>query len=80
MPLVLRQQLTEEARRVKADYYDVWSTIFRDSFFGVQADWCAKNNLEYLVHLVGEEVMMHLIRTEGDYLPRRAARAGAWDR
>jgi len=60
-------QLTEEARRVKADYYDVWSNIFKDSFFGVQADWCARNNIEYLVHLVGEEVGIHQVRTEGDY-------------
>ena len=60
-------QLTEEAQRVKADYYDVWSNIFKDSFFRVQADWCAKNNIEYLVHLVGEEVGIHQVRTEGDY-------------
>jgi hypothetical protein len=67
LPLFFSGPLSEEVRRVKADYYDVWSSIFRDSFFGVQADWCAKNNMEYLVHLVGEEVMMHLTRTEGDY-------------
>jgi hypothetical protein len=67
LPLFFARDLTEEARRVKADYYDVWSGIFQNSFFGVQADWCARNNMEYLVHLVGEEVMMHLTRTEGDY-------------
>ncbi|MGA2725175.1 MAG: glycosyl hydrolase [Bryobacteraceae bacterium] len=60
-------QLTEEAQRAKADYYDVWSNIFKDSFFGVQAEWCAQNNIEYLVHLIGEEVGMHQARTEGDY-------------
>jgi len=67
LPLFFARQLTDEARRVKADYYDVWSGIFRDSFFGLQAEWCAKNNMEYLVHLTGEEVMLHLTRTEGDY-------------
>ena len=67
IPLFFARELTEEARRVKADYYDVWSAIFQNSFFRVQADWCARNNLEYLVHLVGEEIMMHLTRTEGDY-------------
>jgi hypothetical protein len=67
LPLFFARELTDEAKRVKADYYDVWSGIFQNSFFGVQADWCAKNNLEYLVHLVGEEVMMHLTKTEGDY-------------
>jgi hypothetical protein len=60
-------QLTEEGQRAKADYYDVWSNIFKDSFFGVQAEWCAKNNIEYLVHELGEEVAMHLVRTEGDF-------------
>jgi len=69
--------LTEEAQRVKADYYDVWSNIFKDSFFGVQADWCARNNMEYLVHLIGEEVGIHQARTEGGLLPRRAVPAGA---
>ena len=52
--------MTDEAWRVKADYWDVWSGIFRDSFFGVQADWCARNNLEYLVHLNHEEEGLRL--------------------
>ena len=65
--------MTEEAWRVKADYYDVWSGIFRDSFFGTQAEWCARNNVEYLVHLNHEELMFRsdspedLIRNEGDF-------------
>jgi len=67
IPLFFARELTDEAKRVKADYYDVWSNIFKDSFFGVQAEWCAKNNMDYLVHLVGEEVMMHLTKTEGDF-------------
>jgi hypothetical protein len=73
LPLFFAPKLTEEARRAKADYYDVWSGIFRDSFFGVQADWCVKNGLEYLVHLNHEELMLNLarpedlIRNEGDF-------------
>jgi hypothetical protein len=67
LPLFFARQLTDEARRVKADYYDVWSDIFSHTFFRLQAEWCAQNNLEYLVHLVGEEVMMNLTRVEGDY-------------
>jgi len=67
LPLFFARELTDEARRAKADYYDVWSNIFKDSFFGVQADWCAKNNMEYLVHPVGEEIMTFLVRTEGDF-------------
>jgi hypothetical protein len=67
LPRFFTGRLTDEAQRASADYYDVWSGIFRDSFFGVQADWCARNNLEYLVHLNHEETMMALVHSEGDY-------------
>src|ERR1039457_5911553 len=67
IPLFFTGKPTDEAQRARADYYDVWSGIFPNTFFGVQADWCAKNNLEYLVHLNHEETMMALVRSEGDY-------------
>ena len=53
--------------RARADYYDVWSSIFRDSFFGEQANWAKAHNVEYLVHLNHEETMISLERSEGDY-------------
>jgi hypothetical protein len=58
---------TEETRRARADYYDVWSSIFQNSFFGQQAEWCKKYKVEYLVHLNHEETMIALERSEGDY-------------
>jgi hypothetical protein len=73
LPLFFAPKMSEEASRVKADFWDVWSGMFRDSFFGVQADWCARNNVEYLVHVEYEETMMNpggsedLIRNEGDF-------------
>ena len=73
LPLFFAPGLTEEAKRAKADYWDVWSGIFRESFFGVQAEWCTRNDLEYLVHLNHEELMLNLarpedlIRNEGDF-------------
>jgi hypothetical protein len=67
IPHFFASKMTDEARRAEADYYDVWSGIFQNSFFGVQAEWCAQNHMDYLVHLVGEEVMMQLTHTEGDY-------------
>jgi hypothetical protein len=73
LPLFFAPKMTEEAWRAKADYYDVWSGIFRNTFFGVQAEWCAQNQLDYLVHLNHEELMLNLarpedlIRNEGDY-------------
>jgi len=73
LPLLFAPKMTPEAFRVKADYYDVWSGIFRESFFGVQADWCARNSVEYLVHLNHEEQGLRLelpedlTRNEGDF-------------
>ena len=60
-------KLTDEAQRAKADYYDVWSGIFGNTFFKLQGDWCARNNMEYLMHLNHEETMMSLVRSEGDF-------------
>jgi hypothetical protein len=59
--------LTEEARRAKADYWSVWSDLFRDNFFKVQADWCRENNIEYIVHLNHEDQIPGLIKSSGDF-------------
>lgn len=59
--------LTEQQRRAKADYYDVFSIMFRDGFFKPQGVWCAANHLEYQVHLNHEEMEMQLTRSEGDF-------------
>ncbi len=58
---------TDEQKRIKADYWDVWSDMFGEYFFQQQADWCAQNNLEYLVHLNKEDDMMQLVTHEGDF-------------
>ncbi|NWJ52907.1 MAG: beta-galactosidase [Bacteroidetes bacterium] len=57
----------EEARRAKADYWDVWSSLFSENFFTIQADWCAQNKIEYIVHLNHEEKGPELVKSEGDY-------------
>jgi hypothetical protein len=59
--------LTAEERRAKADYWDVWSALFRDGFFQPQAEWCVHHNMEYLVHLNHEDAMLQLVRSEGDF-------------
>jgi hypothetical protein len=61
-------KLTDEQLRAKADYYDVFSQMFRDGFFKPQGDWCAANHLEYQVHLNHEEMEMDLTRSEGEFL------------
>lgn len=61
------KNLPEEVRRAKADYWDVWSSLFSENFFTVQADWCTKNKIEYIVHLNHEEKGPELVKSEGDY-------------
>ncbi|HOO98099.1 MAG TPA: glycosyl hydrolase [Bacteroidales bacterium] len=60
-------QMTDETKRVKADYWDVWSALFAENFFTVQADWCRENNIEYIVHLNHEDQLPGLVRSSGDY-------------
>jgi len=59
--------LTKQQKRAKADYWDVWSAVFSENFFGIQAKWCAENKVEYLVHLNHEDQMTGLVRSEGDF-------------
>jgi hypothetical protein len=67
IPIWFSHKPTEQSERANADYYDVWSGIFRSSYYGEQATWAQKNNVEYLVHLNHEETMPALERSEGDY-------------
>lgn len=60
-------ELSEEAKRMKADYWDVWSDLFRDNFFTIQADWCRDNDIEYIVHLNHEDQIPGLVRSSGDF-------------
>lgn len=61
-------KLSPELLRIRADYTDVWSMLFRENFFKLQADWCAANHLEYQVHINHEDDLPRLAVTEGDYL------------
>jgi hypothetical protein len=59
--------LTGQQQLVRADYYDVFSILFRDGFFKPLGDWCAANGLEYEVHLNHEEQQLALAHSEGDF-------------
>jgi hypothetical protein len=67
VPALPKPEMTDQAQRAKADYWDVWTGIFRDTFFGEQADWCARYNMEYLVHLAQEQDMSDSFVRQGDY-------------
>ncbi|MGH9618912.1 MAG: glycosyl hydrolase [Bryobacteraceae bacterium] len=60
-------KLTDEEKRVKADYWDVFSRMFAAGFFRVQGEWCAANHVEYQVHLNHEERQMELAHSEGGF-------------
>jgi rhamnogalacturonyl hydrolase YesR len=32
-------------KKAKADYWDIWSNLFSENFFKVQADWCFENGV-----------------------------------
>lgn len=60
-------RMNDETKRIKADYWDVWSGLFRDNFFKVQADWCRENSIEYIVHLNHEDQIPGLVKSSGDF-------------
>jgi hypothetical protein len=67
LPKLFAKELGDEERRVRADYWDVWSDLYRDNFFKPQADWCARHGMEFQMHLCGEEDMKTLVALNGDY-------------
>jgi hypothetical protein len=64
IPQFFGVELSPEALRAKADYWDVWSAMFRDNFFKPQADWCSARGMEYMLHVNHEELMLDLARGE----------------
>jgi len=50
LPLFFAPKMTDEAWRAKADYWTSGADVPRDLLRGT-AEWCARNNVEYLVHL-----------------------------
>jgi hypothetical protein len=64
-------RMTPEAQRARADYFDVWSAMFRDNFYKHMEDWCTARNMEFCVHLNHEEKMMGrgegMISNEGSF-------------
>ncbi|MCX7824876.1 MAG: glycosyl hydrolase [Verrucomicrobiae bacterium] len=67
LPKLFAQEPREEDRRVRADYWDVWTDLYRDNFFKPQADWCASHGMEFQMHICGEEDMKALVALNGDY-------------
>ena len=58
---------TEQEKRFRADYWDVWSELFAVNFFKQQADWCDANGVAHITHLNNEHNMPVCIRNGGDF-------------
>ncbi len=58
--------LTEEQRRAKADYWDVWSRLFADHYFKMQADWCEANGVRHITHMDKDDMLAWCVKMEGD--------------
>jgi hypothetical protein len=72
IPLIFGgDRLTPGAQRVKADYWDVWSAMFRDNFYRRMEQWCTARHMEFMVHLNHEEKMLGrgegMISNEGSF-------------
>ncbi|HWA10561.1 MAG TPA: glycosyl hydrolase [Opitutaceae bacterium] len=51
--------LSPEVARAQADYFDVWSGMFRDNFFKPMQEWCRAHGMDYMMHLNHEELMLN---------------------
>lgn len=54
-------------RRVRADYYDVVSILFRDLFFKPIYDWCEAHKVESIGHVTIEEELKYHARMFGGF-------------
>jgi len=66
-PAARNATLTVTQRRAYADYCDVWSDLFRDSYFDMEGNWCAANGLEMQLHIEHEEILPQLATADGDF-------------
>ena len=57
----------DPAHRAFADYYDVWSDLFGQNFFGGEAKWCADHGMEMQMHIEHEEILPQLASADGDF-------------
>ena len=50
--------MSEESKMAYADYFDVWSGMFRDNFYKPMEEWCRAHGMDYMMHLNHEEIML----------------------
>jgi hypothetical protein len=57
----------DESHRVFADYYDVWSDLFGENFFGAEGKWAVANHVQMQTHIEHEETLPQLASADGDF-------------
>ena len=63
---VANASLSDTERRVKADYWDVWSRLFADRYFGAQAEWCDRYGVKHITHMDKDDELPWCVKMEGD--------------
>ena len=57
----------EDYRRIRADYFDVVSILFRDVFFKPIYDWCQERKVQSIGHVTIEEELKYHARMFGGF-------------
>lgn len=63
---VYNEALSDVERRVKADFWDVWSRLFAERYIKTQADWCEANGVKHITHMDKDDVLPWCVKMEGD--------------
>jgi hypothetical protein len=50
--------MSNDEKLAYADYFDVWSGMFRDNFYKPMEEWCQAHGMDYMMHLNHEELML----------------------
>ncbi len=53
--------------KVRYDYYDVVSQIYKQNYFGQIHSWCKNHNVKFSGHLLLEENLVDTIKTQGNF-------------
>lgn len=59
---------SEEAGRVRCDYFDVVAYLYQQNYIKVIAQWCEDRNVALAAHLLNEETLAGQVRYNGDFM------------
>jgi len=59
--------IPDTSDKVRYDYYDVISQMYRQNYFGQISSWCKNHNVKFSGHLLLEENLVDTIKTQGNF-------------